>query len=72
VGDSIYVVVEQYVNDGVFEGGTIWDADLSTGLIKIGFGTEDMPQQVSPEIIAEAEALMEKIISGEIVVESTR
>ena len=72
VGDSIYVVVEQYVNDGVFEGGTIWDADLSTGLIAIGYGTEDMPQQVSPELVAEAEALMEKIISGEIVVESTR
>ena len=72
VGDSIYVVVEQYVNDGVFEGGTIWDADLSTGLIAIGFGTEDMPQQVSPEIIAEAEDLMHKIIDGEIVVESTR
>lgn len=72
VGDSIYVVVEQYLNDGVFAGGTIWDADLSTGLIKLGFGDETMTQQVSDELKAEADALMEKIISGEIVVESTR
>ncbi len=72
VGDSIYVVVEQYLNDGVFAGGTIWDADLSSGLIAIGLGDETMTQQVSDELIAEVEALMEKIISGEIVVSTTR
>ncbi len=72
VGDSIYVVVEQYLNDGVFEGGTIWDADLSTGLVKLSYGDETMTQQVSDELKAEADALMEQIVNGEIVVESTR
>jgi basic membrane lipoprotein Med (substrate-binding protein (PBP1-ABC) superfamily) len=72
VGDSVYVVVEQYLNDGVFEGGSIWDADLSTGLIAIGYGDDTMTQQVSPELKAEVEELAQKIINGEIVVESTR
>lgn len=72
VGDSIYTVVEQYINDGVFNGGTIWDADLVTGLIKLGYGDDTMTQQVSDELKAEVDALMEKIIAGEIVVETTR
>jgi len=72
VGDSIYTVIANYINDGVFEGGTTWDADISTGLIAIGYGTEDMPQQVSDDLKAEVETLKDKIISGEIVVESTR
>ena len=72
VGDSIFMVVEQYVQDGVFEGGTVWDADLTTGLITIGFGDETMTQQVSDELLAETMALKDMIINGEIVVESTR
>lgn len=72
VGDSIYDVVEKVVNNGEFAGGTIWDADLSTGLIAIGYGDDTMTQQVSPELKAEVEELAQKIINGEIVVESTR
>ena len=72
VGDSIYVTIEKLVKDGEFAGGTVWDADLSTGLIAIGYGDDTMTQQVSPELKTEVEELAQKIINGEIVVESTR
>ncbi|MEG2604659.1 MAG: BMP family ABC transporter substrate-binding protein [Clostridia bacterium] len=72
VGDSIYTTVSTFIDKGEFAGGTIWNADISTGLVGIGYGDDTMPQQVSDELKAEAEGLKEKIISGEIVVESTR
>ena len=72
VGDSIYDAVSMYLEDGVFEGGTIWNAGMADGLVDIGYGDESMTQQVSDELKAEVEELKEKIISGEIVVESTR
>ena len=72
VGDSVYSVIAQYITDGAFAGGTIWEADMSTGLVGLGFGDDTMPQQVSPELKAEVEELAAKIIAGEIVVESTR
>ncbi|NLO86725.1 MAG: BMP family ABC transporter substrate-binding protein [Clostridiales bacterium] len=72
VGNSIYDAVGQYIEDGTFAGGTIWNADMTTGLVDIGYGEEGMTQQVTDELKAEVEALKEKIVSGEIVVESTR
>lgn len=72
VGNSIYDVVSKYLDEGTFDGGTIWNADMSTGLVDIGYGDETMTQQVSDELKAEVEALKEKIASGEIVVETTR
>ena len=68
---------------GVFDGGTIWNAcpavlgtiwntDISSGLVGLGYGDDTMTQQVSDELKAEVEALAEKIIAGEIEVESTR
>ena len=72
VGASDYDAIARYLTDGVFEGGQIWDADMSTGLVSIGYGDDTMTQQVTPELKAEVEALKEKIISGEIVVDSTR
>lgn len=73
VGDSVYSVISRYIEDGEFAGGTIWNADMSTDLVGIGYGDEEtMPQQVSDELKAEVEALAEQIIIGEITVESTR
>ena len=72
VGDSIYTAIADYIQNGAFAGGTIWEADMSTGLVALGYGDDTMPQQVSDELKAEAAALAEKIIAGEIVVESTR
>jgi len=65
-------VVANYLDNGTFDGGTIWDADMTTGLISVGFGEDTMTQQVSDELKAEAQQLSQEIISGEIVVESTR
>lgn len=72
VGDSVYSVISQYLTDGSFAGGTIWEADMSTGLVGLGYGDSTMPQQVSDELKAEVDALAEQIISGQIVVEATR
>ena len=72
VGDSVYDVISNYLEDSVFEGGTIWNADMSSGLVGLGYGDDTMTQQVSDELKAEVEALAEKIIAGEIEVESTR
>lgn len=72
VGDSIYQAIAAYIDNGQFTGGGIWDADMTTGLIDVGYGDASMTQQVSDELKAEVEELKDKIISGEIVVESTR
>lgn len=72
VGKSIYGAVEGYIQDGTFPGGTVWNADMESGYISVGYGDDTMPQQVSDELKAEVEALAEKIIAGEIEVESTR
>ena len=53
-----------------WEGGVIWEADLSTGLVDVGYGDDTMTQQVSDELKAEVEEIKAKIISGEIEVPS--
>lgn len=72
VGDSIYTGVKQFIDEGVFDGGAVWLADMETGFIDIGYGTEDMPQQVPDELKILVEEIRGKIIGGEIVVETTR
>ncbi len=72
IGGSIYTTVAMYIEDGIFDGGQIWDADMTTGFVSIGYGEAGMTQQVSDALKAEVEALAEQIIAGEIVVESTR
>ena len=74
VGDSIYDAVNQYVAKGDDCGlwGTTWLADMKTGYVGIGYGEEGAPQQVSDDVKAEVEALTQKIVSGEIQVDSTR
>ena len=72
VGGSLYSVIGDYLTDGSFSGGEIWNADMSTEFIRITYGDDTMTQQVSPELKAEVDALAQKIINGEIIVESTR
>ena len=74
VGDSIYDAVNQYVAKGDDCGlwGTTWVADMKTGYVGIGYGEEGAPQQISDSAKEEVEALRQKIVSGEIVVDSTR
>ena len=74
VGDSIYDAVKQYMAKGDECGlfGTTWVADMATGYVGLAYGEEGSVQQVSDEIKAEVEELAKKIISGEIVVDTTR
>ena len=72
VGNSIFKTIEDFIEEGKWEGGTIWTANLSTGLVGIGYGEETAPQQISDEIKAEIKAIIGKIVAGEIVVETTR
>lgn len=72
VGDSIYTVVAGLIENGEFAGGTIWEAHLSSGLVGIAYGDDSFTQQVPAELKAEVEELAQKIVNGEITVESTR
>jgi len=72
VGASIYGAVGSYITDGVFSGGEIWDADMTTGYVDIAYGDSGMVQQVPDEVKVQVEELKQLIIAGEIQVESTR
>lgn len=72
VGDSVYDLVKDYVENGTWEGGRTWVADMATGYIDIGYGEDGAAQQVSDELKAEVEELKTDITSGKIKVNSTR
>ena len=74
VGTSIYDAVMQYVEKGDECGlfGTTWTANMATGYVGLAYGEEGAQQQIPDELKAEVEDLMQKIISGEIVVDTTR
>ena len=72
VGDSIFDVVAAYMADGTFPRGAVWNADMEGGFISVGYGDDTMTQQVSDALKAEVQALAEKIIAGEILVDTTR
>ena len=68
VGLSIEQTISSLLADGTWNGGEIWVADMSTGLIDVGYGDDTMTQQVSDELKAEVEQIKKDIISGEIEV----
>ena len=68
VDKSFYDVVANM--DEMFQGGTIWTADMQNGYIDVAYGTEEMTQQVPDELKAEVEDLKVQILNGEIVVPS--
>ena len=74
VGESIYHAVKEYMEKGDECGlfGTTWIADMASGYVGLAYGEAGSVQQVSPELKAEVEELARKIISGEIVVDTTR
>ena len=65
---SIEQAVTAYATEGTWMGGQIWVADMSTGLIDVGYGDDTMTQQVSDELKAEVEEIKAQIIAGEIEV----
>ncbi len=72
VGLSIYTAIKDDMVNGIWKGGTAWLADMASGFVDIGYGTEDMPQQVSEELKAQVENIKQLIITKKIVVDSTR
>ena len=71
VGLSIEQTVSALLADGTWNGGQIWVADMSTGLVDVAYGDDTMTQQVSDELKAEVEEIKNGIISGEIEVPTT-
>ena len=74
VGNSIYDAVKSFLNaetDFVTQA-HLWVTDMSSGYVGIGYGEEGSVQQISDELKAKVEDLAAKIISGEIVVDTTR
>ena len=74
VGSSIYDAVKQYMEKGDDCGlfGTTWIADMATGYVGLSYGEEGSVQQIPDDVKAEVEELAQKIVSGEIVVDTTR
>ena len=68
VGLSIEQTVTALLEDGTWNGGEIWVADMSTDLIDVGYGDDTMTQQISSELKAEVEQIKADIISGKIKV----
>ena len=68
VGLSIETVITDLIDNGEWKGGQIWVADMSTGLVDVGYGDDSMTQQVSDELKAEVEDIKQQIISGDIEV----
>ena len=68
VGESIETAINDLIDNGSWQGGQIWVADMSTGLVDVGYGDDTMTQQVSDELKAEVESIKQQIIGGEIEV----
>lgn len=72
VGTSVYDAIKAFIEDETWEGARIWTADMATGYISIVYGDENSKQQVSDTLKAEIQEISGKIVSGDIVVETTR
>ena len=72
VGLSIYDAIAEYLDGGDSKWGTTWVADMESGYISLGYGDDTATQQISNSIKNDIEDLMEDIIDGEIVVDTTR
>ena len=72
VGQSIYTAVEALVKGDASLWGTTWVADLSEGYVSVSYGDDSMPQQVPAEVKDQVITLQQKIVEGEIKVDSTR
>ena len=72
VGNSIYAAVSALVDGDDSLWGDTWVADMSSGYIHISYGEEGAAQQISDELKTEVAALAGQIVTGDIVVDTTR
>ena len=72
VGLSIYDTIKTFIEEEKWEGARVWTADMATGYVSIAYGNEDSEQQICDAIKSEVEEIAGKIVSGDIVVDTTR
>ena len=74
VGAAIYDAVMRHTAEGDDCGlwGSTWVAGMESHYVGIGYGEEGLPQQIDDDLKHEVEELAGKIVSGEIVVDTTR
>jgi basic membrane protein A len=72
VGTSIFETIKAYAEDGTWNGAQILVTNMADGYISIAYGDENSTQQIGDDLKAEVEELAEKIVNGEIEVETTR
>ena len=72
VGLSFYDTIKTFIEEEKWEGARVWTADMATGYVSIAYGNEDSEQQISDAIKSEVEEIAGKIVSGDIVVDTTR
>ena len=72
VGLSIYDTIKTFIEEEKWEGARVWTSDMATGYVSIAYGNEDSEQQISDAIKSEVEEIAGKIVSGDIVVDTTR
>ena len=72
VGLSIYDTIKTFIEEEKWEGARVWTADMATGYVSIAYGNEDSEQQISDAIKSVVEEIAGKIVSGDIVVDTTR
>ena len=72
VGLYIYDTIKTFIEEEKWEGARVWTADMATGYVSIAYGNEDSEQQISDAIKSEVEEIAGKIVSGDIVVDTTR
>ena len=72
VGLSIYDTIKTFIEEEKWDGARVWTADMATGYVSIAYGNEDSEQQISDAIKSEVEEIAGKIVSGDIVVDTTR
>lgn len=72
VGTSIYDAIVKFITDGTFNGGETVVTNMAQGYIDVGYGEEGAKQQVTDKIKEKVEEIKQLIISGEIVVDTTR
>ncbi|MBR6089847.1 MAG: BMP family ABC transporter substrate-binding protein, partial [Anaerolineaceae bacterium] len=72
IGSSIFEAVSRILDGDDSQLGTTWIADLASGFVGIGYGDPDMPQQVPDDVKEAVTVITQKIVSGEITVNTTR
>jgi len=71
IGQSLYDIITMLIKDGIWSGGEIWEADMSSGYLALEYNS-DLAKELIPETLQEEiERISSQIISGEIKVETT-